>query len=247
MTGQKDLEASFYINSFDVDINNKILFPTLCRYMQETAYYHAEELELGHSDLLKKKLIWVLSRFKVVVERYPLWNQKLKVRTWPVGVHRLFALRDFQVTDEQNSLVAQAASSWLVLEEEKRRPVKIEKIFNTEKIGLLESQFTEPPGKITVPEEREEGLKRKVRYSDLDRYNHVNNTKYMEWIIDNYDLSFLEDHEISYFEINFIGEALYNDKVRIESASSHDSNVDIVVREGDGKILTTASLRWRKV
>jgi medium-chain acyl-[acyl-carrier-protein] hydrolase len=50
---------------------------------------------------------------------------QIQISTWPSGAQRLFALRDFELQDKDNQAVAVAVSAWLVLDVQKRRPVRI--------------------------------------------------------------------------------------------------------------------------
>ena len=58
-----------------------------------------------------------------------------------------------------------------------------------------------------------------VKQSDLDLLHHVNNVKYLEWILDTQtNIKATRPHQI---DINFVGEARLNDKVEIYSEVSN--------------------------
>ncbi len=90
-----------------------------------------------------------------------------------------------------------------------------------------------------------------VRYSDIDLYRHVNNARYIQWIMDGYSLEMHTDFEPGVFEINFVSEAKMGDEVVIqteslESSSSEPSFLHCIRRKEDGREICLARVVWRK-
>ena len=52
-----------------------------------------------------------------------------------------------------------------------------------------------------------------VSYGDLDMHNHVNNLKYVEWMINWLPLEFLRTHTLKEMEVNYMSEASYKDEI----------------------------------
>ena len=52
-----------------------------------------------------------------------------------------------------------------------------------------------------------------VSYGDLDMHNHVNNLKYVEWMINWLPLEFLRTHILKEIEVNYMSEASYRDEI----------------------------------
>ena len=51
--------------------------------LQDVAAEHAEKLGCGMEDLQESKRIWVLSRFKIRILRFPELKENLEVLTYP--------------------------------------------------------------------------------------------------------------------------------------------------------------------
>jgi len=213
----------YTIRSYEVDSRRKITLPALGRFLQETAYHHAHNLELGYTHLKEKNQFWVLSRLLIKMFNYPVWGDRIEVHTWPTGVERLFAIRDFKIADNSGITLGVAVSSWIILDSEKRRPQRPD--FLKEEIGHLvgEPALEERPVKIPNIIDSPKGPVFPVRYSDLDLYNHVNNVKYIEWILDSYPVEMHHESEISTFEINFLSEAKYGNEISIYTESPDDA------------------------
>jgi len=104
------LKAQYSINSFDINPIGKARLTAIANFLQETAYRHATELELGYHHLERMNRAWVLSRLKISVEKYPAWDDVITVETWPHGIEKLFALRDFRITGPSGEELATAST-----------------------------------------------------------------------------------------------------------------------------------------
>ena len=109
--------------SYDVDPHQTARLPSLCRFMQEAAYHHAENLELGHSFLSEHGMGWVLARQRIEVEHLPRWGEIVHIRTWPSGRDRLFFYRDFELTDGRGEGILRASYAWSLIDIDKRERV----------------------------------------------------------------------------------------------------------------------------
>jgi len=120
------------------------------------------------------------------MEKYPGWSAKIKIRTWLTGMGRLFALRHFSIANSKGDILGTAKSGWLVLDLKSRRPQRIEPVFK-HLLHLFDGlPSAEEPEKLPAPVRSKMGKSYTVRYSDIDMHHHVNNTKYIEWILDSY-------------------------------------------------------------
>jgi acyl-ACP thioesterase len=56
-----------------------------------------------------------------------------------------------------------------------------------------------------------------IRKSDIDNNNHVNNVKYLEWMLDSTDDNILNNHNIKSISIEYKKEVIYSDKPKVHS------------------------------
>ncbi len=158
------------------------------RLFQEAAWQHAKRMGLSFTEE-DSAVFWVLQRLGIQTIRKPRWDEAVTITTWPSRLHRLFAMREFRVESERGEPLLNASSAWLIIDAERRRPVRPE--------GHLPVEFLEdetaldiPLGKTaTIPEgERQAAIGsavwHKVRPSDTDRNAHVNNARYVQWFAD---------------------------------------------------------------
>ena len=236
----------FFISSFDLNPKGQARLTTMANFFQEMAYHHASHLGFGYDDMNEKQTMWVLSRMRIRINQYPVWDERVKVETWHKGMDRLFGLRDFRVTDSSDRVIGFASSAWLILDSKTKRPVRpTEEVLSHGKGD--KSVFKEKLEKIQIPDVKEDTISRKVVFSDLDIMGHVNNVKYMEWCIDSAMGKGNIDQEIREIEINFMHETLLGDIICIsgiqeEKRGSLQDILYIGRREGDAQEIFRARL-----
>jgi medium-chain acyl-[acyl-carrier-protein] hydrolase len=243
-------EDEYLISFYEVDSKNEVFLPVLWSFMQETAWHHADHLGVGYSDLMGQQYFWVLSRLFVRMEEYPHWGDRIRVKTWLTGTGRLFALRQFSIGDSTGKLVGTARSAWLVLDVKSRKPQKIEPIFKHLRHLFDHLPPAEEPEKLTAPLHPESKKPYEVRYSDIDIHHHVNNIKYIEWILDSVPFEMNQNHQICTFEVNFLAESSYGDAISVQTETIQESPpvfLHRVSREKEGKELCRARTEWKRV
>ena len=247
---KKSWEDEYIIPFCEVDTKESVFLPTLWNLMQETAWHHADHLKVGYSDLAEQKYFWVLSRLSIQMEQYPGWGEKIKIRTWLTGMGRLFALRHFSIANSKGEILGTAKSAWLVLDFKSRRPQRIEPVFK-HLLHLFDGlPSAEEPEKLPAPVRSKMGKSYTVRYSDIDMHHHVNNTKYIEWILDSYPFEMNQTHQIHTFEINFLAESSYGDEISVHTEPVENFPLALlhsVFRKGDGRELCRAKVSWKRI
>ena len=247
---KKSWEDEYTIPFCEVDTKELVFLPTLWNLMQETAWHHADHLKVGYSDLAEQKYFWVLSRLSLQMEQYPGWDEKIKIRTWLTGMGRLFALRHFSIANSKGDILGTAKSGWLVLDLKSRRPQRIEPVFK-HLLHLFDGLPSfEEPEKLPSPVRSKMEKSYMVRYSDIDMHHHVNNTIYIEWILDSYPFEMNQTHQIHTFEINFLAESSYGDEISVHTEPVENFPLVLlhsVFRKGDGRELCRAKVSWKRI
>ncbi len=243
----------FTVSSYELNPRGEARLSTMANYFQEVAYHHAEQLGFGYEQMKERRTLWMLSRMKISMQKYPVWNDTIVVETWPSGVEKLFALRDFRVKDSSGKLLGVATTYWLIVNLDTHRPIRPgSELEHFSNINYGERVFDSLLGKIAIPDDAVPLDKHKVVFSDLDIVGHVNNVKYMEWSIDAAMPEGNVDRAIGEFEINFLHEALLGNHVLISGgeespggAGSDASFKILVKREEDGQELIRARISWK--
>jgi acyl-ACP thioesterase len=84
-----------------------------------------------------------------------------------------------------------------------------------------------------------------VTYGDLDRNEHVNNVRYIDWILSGLPLDYLKTHELKEMEVNYLSEAAYDDEILVSSAMKEEFLFfHSLIRNGDHTELCRARTAW---
>lgn len=232
-------------HSYDVDISARMTIESLLKYFQEAAWNHAEHLGVGYSHLSRRGQVWMLSRMMVVVDSYPAWGQAVVVHTWPCGSKSLLALRDFELLDREGHRLAAATSGWLVFDLHSRRPLRIEPIIESIRSFPDRRSLGYDAPKLTAAETPSPTVL-KVRYSDLDLNNHVNNATYARWMLDSYPVEFHRSHQVRSLAINFLAELDGSDSVELSTIETKEHCMTHTVRcMLDGTPACRAEISWQ--
>jgi acyl-ACP thioesterase len=240
-------QAHYQVRSYEVDGQGRLRPVTLLNYLQDAAGLHALKLGVAVSQLLERRLTWVLSRYHVRFDSYPGTGARLEVRTWPSARQGLFALRDFEVIDDSGRTVITATSSWVLLSLSSRRPVRLaEHLPNyptVERRAVLDDFATLPVAARTDLE-----LPFRVRFGDLDFNRHVNNTVFADWALETVPPEIIRDWRPASVEIGYRAEALYGDRiiVRTQIQELGESAVFLhqLINDRDGRELTRLRTAW---
>lgn len=233
-------QEEFKIRASEVGFDQKATLPAICNLLQEIAGNHARQLQFDITDLQKDELTWVLHRLWVKMDRFPDWRETITIETWPSSGDGIRAYRDFLISDSDGNIIGKSLSYWLMMNIESRRPTRI-----PDEIMQMAPQNSEHVLPITdmdvfdIPNS-DHSQSFEVRKTDLDLNRHVNNVRYIEWM-----LACLPDElTTNEIDIKFLAESVLGDTIVADvQENSDDSFYHQVKRKDDQKVLTKALSR----
>jgi len=239
----------YTIRSYELDIHKQASLQTLSCFLQETAIQHINLLNMGVKEIMAKGLFWVLSRIYIRIERYPDWDEPITIQTWGTEVERFDAQRDFRILDKEQQPLCLATSLWLLINRNTNRP---------ELAGAMFKNFIPIPAVHVLPgklkklpktEEFDSQSEVVVKLRDLDFNDHVNNTRYLDWIIDSVPSDIQKNYRLASIEINYLLAAVDGDIVLIQSKRLDTENLEFshcLLRHKDQQPYARAITSWRK-
>ena len=107
------------------DLQGRLIVKSLCDLFNDVA--NGQTLLLGFDvpTLNTQGLTWMLHKLHIIVNRMPEQEEIVTLETWPSGIDRLFALRDFSMFSGKGDLLIRATSEWMVIDINRRRPVRL--------------------------------------------------------------------------------------------------------------------------
>ena len=199
----------YLIGLSDVDFTKRLKLSTLFGYFQDVASLSAENLGIGINKLESEfSVAWVLMRIRVDIERNPTWNEGITVETWPQQPKKLEFERDYIVRDTEGNIIIRAVSTWIIFDIKTRELRKSELIaidyppFVNERAIECKLGRLKPFGQLDI------AYKKVIGYSDVDFNGHLNNSKYIDFIMDCFPVENHRHYGVKSIEVNYINEAL---------------------------------------
>ncbi|MFC2186897.1 acyl-[acyl-carrier-protein] thioesterase [Fulvivirgaceae bacterium LMO-SS25] len=213
-------QQAFTIRASEIDQYKRLRLDAFAALMQEVAWEHASLLKVG-KQFFDENRFWVLSRLQIHVNRLPIWGEEVVLRTWPKGIDKFFALRDFEMKTREGEELVSATSAWLIMNETSRRPIRPDEIIGRlNQVANLEAiAGTAPKIESTNPSSLRI-YTRTARVSDLDMNGHVNNVTYLRWALDSlYGSDFSEAQPFMEISINYLSETFLHEVIDLSITS----------------------------
>ncbi|KAE9609685.1 hypothetical protein Lal_00006380 [Lupinus albus] len=259
---------NFSIRSYEIGADRTASIETVMNHLQETALNHVKTAGLlgdgfgSTPEMCKKNLIWVVTRMQVAVDHYPTWGDVVQVDTWVSASGKNGMRRDWLLRDcNTGEILTRASSVWVMMNKLTRRLSKIPAEVREE----IESYFVnsapileEDKRKLTKLDDNTAdyicaGLS--PRWSDLDVNQHVNNVKYIGWLLESAPQSILESHELSAMTLEYRREcgreSVLQSLTAVSSADvgnlAHGGHVECkhLLRLEDGAEIVRGRTEWR--
>lgn len=171
----------------ELNENGQLKIEALLDHFQDCSTFHSEDLGFGVDYLSQKHMVWVMSAWQIVVDRYPILGERITVATAPYDFKSFIGYRNFWMLDEAGERIACANSIWTLLDTVTGHPVKPpqEMLEAYELSPALDMDYE--PRKISVPEGFSIGEAVQIKKHHLDTNHHVNNGQYVRIAIDSLD------------------------------------------------------------
>lgn len=172
----KDYRIKKAVALHDVDFNSVARTSAILQYLQSAAEAQLTENGMSYDSLKDRRRAFILSKIRLEVTAPLHVGAPISVITFPSDSRGYTFLRCFAL-ECGGEVVARAASLWALIDTGSRSLVRVED-FN---LGLP----TLPPidlipKRIKLPDNMSAVGEYVVRYSDIDRNEHMNNTKYLD-------------------------------------------------------------------
>ena len=237
---------TYKITSYLVNLRQQAGLYSILNLIQDVGWQHA--IQLGIS--LPKNQGWVFTRQKLLMHEWPKWNQNVTIKTWlrPPSKDGIFFLRDYELY--VNDLkIGECTSTFAVFDMLTRKMVSPD-LSTFKNIWSEEKVLAHHPEKIILNSDVVTLAQFQVRNSDIDSNNHVNNTKYAQWILDALPIETLRAGASLYeYEVNFLAETKIGDQISVQKTNQEiTEGINSVIqfqgiKSSDGKPAFAAKLK----
>ena len=188
------------------------LRPSAMAYLaQDVAGGHCMGLGLDWETLASRDMFWAIIRQRFSVTRLPRRGETITLETWPMPTTRAAFPRATVAYDAEGKELFRILGLWVLMNPKTRSMILPAKSgINLD--GIVRGTELTPPGSI-LPKDFEAHLTRTVVFAELDRNGHMNNTKYLDWVMDLQPAQFHEAHPVREILICYHAEALENQQI----------------------------------
>ncbi|WP_300727761.1 acyl-ACP thioesterase domain-containing protein [uncultured Bacteroides sp.] len=233
----------FVAEPFHVDFTGKLTMGVLGNHLLNCAGFHATDRGFGMAELNENHYTWVLSRLAIELDDLPLQYESFSIQTWVENVYRLFTDRNFAILNKDGKTIGYARSIWAMISTETRKPADLLALHGGRiKDYLCDKECPiDKPGRIKVEEDKPIG-EHTARYSDIDVNGHVNSIKYIEHLLDLFPMEQFRDKRIRRFEMAYVAESYYGDKLTFYREQLGENEFDIEVKKNDTEVVVRSKV-----
>jgi medium-chain acyl-[acyl-carrier-protein] hydrolase len=244
---QPIFECHLKVNVCDTDITGKLRVNSVFNYIQKLASAHAEGLGVGFGEMVSLSMFWVLSWVKLEFIFFPVFGDEFSAKTWPKCRHKLFSIRDFLFCDKGGDVFCKGTTAWLLVDlktKKAKNPVCLEdRILYQQSMDALNCY----PKRFHSERHGETVFTRRIRYSDLDINQHVNNARYIEYLMDCFEVDHHKRHKIRSLTVSFVSEAKYGDEIDLRLFGNSEEGLSHFLEVRNAKsdeIVVQSMIEW---
>jgi medium-chain acyl-[acyl-carrier-protein] hydrolase len=209
-----DFLRQYLVHYYEADSAQQLTLPALIQYFEDIAILHSASCGFDLEYYDANHCAWMLLKWDVSIHCLPRFGQTVTVGTRVHAIKRFLADREFLLSSEDGTVLAEARSNWLFADTIRRRPVKVPEIqYEYFKVGLQdEASFISIDDVSPVLESGEQSVGARAEIarnaihtvnSDIDTNRHVNNVRYIDWALDALPLDFASSHSPSSLHVQY--------------------------------------------
>lgn len=203
---------TFTVRSGDCDPYGRMKPSAVLSVLQEAAGAHCEGTPFDWDSLASKDLFFAITRQHIRITRLPRHRERITLETWPCPATRVAYPRSTVCYGADGQELFRAIAIWVLMDAEKRTMVLPGKS-GISLPGTDRPELQLPAPKSLTPRQFAAQTRRHVNYTLLDRNLHMNNTRYLDWVMDLLPSQFHREHAITDFTVCYLSEAWEGDCV----------------------------------
>ena len=174
-----------------VDCFRQLRLSVLMRLFQECCIAHTEELGMGRVMTLDRGFLWVINAETIEISRLPEYDEEITLLCRPGETLHFFFPRQMRVLDAEGRKIIRIGALWSLIDTGTRQLIDPGEegivIHGENRSGDIRPPLSlrDRPASRLIPA-------REASYSLVDINGHVNNTCYMDLVLDTFSFEELE-------------------------------------------------------
>jgi len=216
-------------------------------YFQDMATQFMHQIQRGN-DVLPTRygVSWIYTKYKLQVLRAADFTAPLHLETWiEPGNSRLRIRQDLEISRD-GILFAQGRLESCLFDFVTKKPCPLTRIAFPENLAL-DRHISVGPFQRAFPQPDsswKSAYTHTVRYTDLDKSHHVNNLRYVRFLLDAFPSCFYQEQSVSSLEIHYNSQCREGDQITIRQKSA-DGGIFLAGTAPDGTTAVIARMETK--
>jgi medium-chain acyl-[acyl-carrier-protein] hydrolase len=243
-----EFQRDYFVHYYEADASRRLGLTALVQYLEDVAILDSAAKGMDLSYYHERHMGWMLAKWEIEILALPRFGETVRVSTRVHGMKGFVADRGFTVSAADGATLARARSNWLLVDTERRRPMRVPpEQYERFGVALGEGDFrmigdVDYAAGEVLGAETATGIR--ACYGDIDTNDHVNNVRYIAWALDSLDPAYRAARVPS------LVRALYKRELSVGAEGevltrSGDLESRHLVRSG-GEDLFSLEVRWAK-
>lgn len=236
-------QNQYRLRTSDFDRWNRIYPSTVLDLFQDVAGDHARQLGIALGEESGSEFIWVLAKtkYQMLCDEFP--SKNVTVRTWPHKPDGINFRRDYVIESDDGKRLVKGTSDWVVIHAVKRKIVVLKDLYPFAETDFCEEHtFEGRLPRLNISDIDGDGYEVHPGFTDIDVNNHVNNTKYANFVLNAIEPK--KENTIETFRIDYHKEILCAQTVLLHKKYD-DNTVYTLGKSINGENLFTCEIKWK--
>lgn len=222
----KIYRQTFVIRSYEVGSDGSAGMDMIVSLFQEVAINHFAYRGIGGEGfgatpkMNLYRLIWVITKLHVEVDRYPTWPEAVEIDSWTDGAGKNGMQINWLLREHGTEvIIARGTSTWAMMHKDTRRLSKLPEDVRAEITPTFATTQTNPIDTILPRIAKLDNAAKNIKANitpnrtDLDGNFHVNNITYIRWVLGTVPKETEETHELHSITLEYRRECKKQDVV----------------------------------
>ncbi|MCM0582640.1 acyl-ACP thioesterase [Weissella diestrammenae] len=239
----KVYEIEHEVLYYEGDMTGKLNLPTILNLAILSSTEQAIDYGVGPEYTHNLGLGWIILQHIIDIKRRPEIGERIKVSTHAKELNPFFCKRDYTFVDAQGIEIIKIDTLYAMIDMTKRKMARIPEDIAAAFDPTIVKKIARQTAPLTMTDDMSSQQQDyRVRFTDIDSNQHVNNSKYLNWTQDILGPEFLLAHEPRHVNIKFehevrLGEIVTSRVAVIGNQSRHQ------IIAGD-ELAAEASIDW---
>ena len=242
-----EYKRNYQINYTEVDQNLKLGLVSAIIFHQNMGTEYFESFKSDNVVLKNKNnAAWVVSKTKVHFNKYPTWKDVIYGRSYTTKVKPIRVEMETTFKNKHDDILFVTKQESCVININKIKIKKIDTVNYPYDMEIEYNLINEPFLKLNEEFSQKNFVySQKVFSTDIDYSRHTNNVSYVRYIVNTLSCNFLDNNQITDFEIHYINESMEGQTLKIYKKEKQNS-INFLIKNEEKEVVR-ANLKYKRI